>query len=102
MRFKFKLRFPEFQVFLYKAKILLIQIVPALDELNKEGSLINTKAKIGGFDNYAIIKRGKELNYTSCLRISNGGLFNTSRLLNNPIATVKEQTKIKMMGTGSH
>ena len=50
MRFKFKLRFPEFQVFLYKAKILLIQIVPALDELNKEGSLINTKAKIGGFD----------------------------------------------------
>ena len=51
MRFKFKLRFPEFQVFLYKAKILLIQIVPALDELNKEGSLINTKAKIGGFDN---------------------------------------------------
>ena len=61
MRFKFKLRFPEFQVFLYKAKILLIQIVPALDELNKEGSLINTKAKIGGFDKLANSKIQKTI-----------------------------------------
>ena len=56
MRFKFKLRFPEFHVFLNKAKILLILIVPGLDELNKESSLNKAKAKIGSFNKLANIR----------------------------------------------
>ena len=43
-----------------------------------------------------------EIVYTSSLKISNGGLVTTDRLLINPINTVRKHTDTKTISKGTH